>query len=74
MQETIEEERNLSRNKRKGGKIDTVKRKLRKKVKIILSIVISKKYGKTRELNRAMPCNIDYTGLLIYILMTNNGG
>ena len=43
-------------------------------MKIILSIVISKKCGKTmRELSGAMPYNIDYTGLLIYI-MTNNGG
>ena len=37
-------------------------------MKIILSIVISKKCRKTRgKLNGAMPYNINYTGLLIYI-------
>ena len=34
MQETIEEELNLSRNERKRGKRERVTRKLRKKVKI----------------------------------------
>ena len=49
MQKTIEEEWNLRRNRRKGGKRERerVKRKLRKKVKIILSIVVSQKCRKT---------------------------
>ena len=37
-------------------------------MKIILSIVISKKCGQTRrKVNGTMPYNIDYIGLLIYI-------
>ena len=44
MQETLEGEWNLRRNKRKEWKRERVKKKFRKKVKIILAIiVISKK-------------------------------
>ena len=56
-----------SRNKRKWGKRERVKRKLRKKVKVILSIVISKKCGKTGKLNGTIPYNIDYRPMYRYI-------
>ena len=40
-------------------------------MKIILSIVISKKYGKTRrKLNGVMPYNINYTSIGL-LIMTN---